>query len=269
MFSEGAGCEPRRDRGTGDPGAARARRRGGRRLLDRRPRRDARASRRPGGAHRSAAGCRQLPPDPVARRRGGHDRLRGGAPRLRLPGREPRLREACADNDLVFVGPPRAGDDADGRQGRSATGDARGRRARPCPGPTARPRSPPAREARRRSAIRCCSRRPPAAAARACASSRRRTSSSDSFGAAPPRPRRAFGDATLYVEKVVAPAATSRSRCSCDEYGNVLTLGERECSIQRRHQKLIEETPVAGAHARAARGDGGGRRARAAARSAT
>ena len=61
--------EPGRDRRPRDPRAARARHRGGRRLLDRRPRRAARPPRRPGRLHRAAAGRRELPADPERRSR--------------------------------------------------------------------------------------------------------------------------------------------------------------------------------------------------------
>ncbi len=53
----------------------------------------------------------------------------------------------------------------------------------------------------------------------------------------------AFGDGTLYVEKAIAPARHVEIQVICDHEGGVLTCGERECSIQRRHQKLIEESP--------------------------
>jgi acetyl-CoA carboxylase biotin carboxylase subunit len=53
----------------------------------------------------------------------------------------------------------------------------------------------------------------------------------------------AFADGTLYVEKAITPARHVEIQVICDGHGNVLTCGERECSIQRRHQKLIEESP--------------------------
>ena len=65
----------------------------------------------------------------------------------------------------------------------------------------------------------------------------------DAFGEAASEAGAAFGDATLYVEKVLAPARHVEIQVLCDTAGGVLTLGERECSIQRRHQKLIEESP--------------------------
>ncbi len=55
----------------------------------------------------------------------------------------------------------------------------------------------------------------------------------------------AFGDGTLYLEKAISPARHVEIQVLCDAAGSVLTLGERECSIQRRHQKLVEESPSA------------------------
>jgi acetyl-CoA carboxylase biotin carboxylase subunit len=67
----------------------------------------------------------------------------------------------------------------------------------------------------------------------------------DAYGAASAEAEAAFGDGSVYVEKLVSPARHVEIQVLCDAAGGVLTLGERECSIQRRHQKLVEETPSA------------------------
>ena len=54
---------------------------------------------------------------------------------------------------------------------------------------------------------------------------------------------KSFGDASVFMEKYVAPARHIEIQILGDSHGNFIHLGERECSVQRRFQKLVEETP--------------------------
>ena len=65
----------------------------------------------------------------------------------------------------------------------------------------------------------------------------------DAYSQASAEALSAFGDGSIYLEKYIFPARHVELQVLADERGNVVCLGDRDCSLQRRNQKLLEETP--------------------------
>ncbi|MCB1746483.1 MAG: acetyl-CoA carboxylase biotin carboxylase subunit [Gammaproteobacteria bacterium] len=94
---------------------------------------------------------------------------------------------------------------------------------------------------------------------------RREAELEEAFLRASTEAQQAFGDGTLFLERYVTNARHVEIQVLADGHGQVVHLGERDCSCQRRYQKLVEEAPAAAvpAHLRAALGEAAVRLARA------
>ena len=151
--------------------------------------------------------------------------------------------DACVENGLIFVGPPASairamGDKTEARRRMQAAG------VPVVPG-TAAPLRDPAeakREAKRLGYPVLLK-----AVAGGGGKGMRLVANDDeitnAFQAARREAQKAFGDGGVYVEKYLERPRHIEIQVLADHRGRVVALGERECSIQRRHQKLIEESP--------------------------
>jgi acetyl-CoA carboxylase, biotin carboxylase subunit len=156
----------------------------------------------------------------------------------------PAFVEACVANELVFVGPPA---DVMASMGDkiSAKRSMRAADVPTVPGTEDATTLEEAREAAAEIGFPVLLKASAGGGGKGMRLVRRAEELDDAFGTAANEADAAFGDPTMYVEKAVVPARHVEIQVLCDHHGNVLTLGERECSIQRRHQKLIEESPSA------------------------
>jgi acetyl-CoA carboxylase biotin carboxylase subunit len=153
----------------------------------------------------------------------------------------PDFVRACEENDLVFVGPDadvmaRMGDKVEAKRALAAAG-------LPLVPGTEAVESDGARAAAAEIGFPVLLKASAGGGGKGMRLVERPEDLEDAFAGANAEALAAFGDGTLYLEKLITSARHVEIQVLCDADGGVLTLGERECSIQRRHQKLIEESP--------------------------
>jgi acetyl-CoA carboxylase, biotin carboxylase subunit len=154
----------------------------------------------------------------------------------------PAFVEACLDNELVFVGPTaetmaRMGDKAAAKQEMVAAG------VPVVPGTEGVTTLDEARSAADEAGYPVLLKAVAGGGGKGMRTVRDPDELEGSFQTAAAEAQAAFGEPGLYLEKAIVPARHVEIQVLADGEGGVLTLGERECSIQRRHQKLIEESP--------------------------
>ncbi len=154
-----------------------------------------------------------------------------------------RFAEACTQAGLIFIGPPvgaiRAmGDKTEARRRMQAAG------VPVVPGTAAPLRDPvEARREAKRLGYPVLLKAAAGGGGKGMRLVRSDAEVEDAFQAARREALKAFGDGSLYVEKYLERPRHIEIQVLADRHGRVVALGERECSIQRRHQKLIEEAP--------------------------
>lgn len=158
----------------------------------------------------------------------------------------PELAEACAENGLTFIGPPadvmrRSGDKLRAREVAASL-------AIPTGGGTASLASvaDAVAEAERLDAFPYILKASAGGGGRGMTIVRDANRLEQAFETSRQEALAAFGDGTVYLERYVEHARHVEVQILADRYGNVVHLGERDCSAQRRHQKLVEESPAVG-----------------------
>ena len=152
--------------------------------------------------------------------------------------------EICDECNIKFIGPPPRGHSPDGRQGRA---HARPRRTPACRSfPAAKARSRPSRkrsDVAREIGFPVIIKASAGGGGRGMRICWEESELQTQFDTARNEAERAFSDGVVYLEKYIERPRHIEIQVLADEHGNIMHLGERECSIQRRHQKLIEEAP--------------------------
>ncbi|HEV2670101.1 MAG TPA: biotin carboxylase N-terminal domain-containing protein, partial [Gemmatimonadales bacterium] len=151
--------------------------------------------------------------------------------------------EACANAGLIFIGPPAGairamGDKTEARRRMQAAG------VPVVPGTAAPLRDPvDARREAKRIGYPVLLKAAAGGGGKGMRLVRAEPDVEDAFQAARREALKAFGDGSIYVEKYLERPRHIEIQVLADRHGRVVALGERECSIQRRHQKLVEEAP--------------------------